>query len=222
MAGQKENTAMSQTPYPPGPPPMNPPPGGAYGSPMPPGGQREGNGPAIAALVMGLLLCIPFITGLGGIIFGAVGIKRSGNPRVAGGGKGMAIAGLVLGLVNLIVWAIFGGAIWAAIAGTSEHRTIAKQFINDLSQGNVSAAAAACHSTMPRSQLEQASKAMQSWGQLQDTTFVGVNANANAGQGTQVVVSGVAQFSKAQRQVIIEFGKEGDKWKIVKFQFPGP
>ena len=55
---------MSQTPYPPGPPPMNPPPGGAYGSVMPPGGQREGNGPAIAALVMGLLLCIPFITGL--------------------------------------------------------------------------------------------------------------------------------------------------------------
>lgn len=188
---------------------------------MPP--QREGNGPAIAALVMGLLLCIPFITGLGGIILGAVGIKRAGNPRVAGGGKGMAIAGLILGIVNLIIWGLFGSGIYALIAGTSEQRTIAKQFIKDLSQGNVSAAAAACHSTMPRSSLDQASKTMQSWGTLQDTTFVGVNANANAGQGTQVVVSGVAQFSNApQRQVIIEFGKEGDKWKIVKFQFPGP
>ena len=189
---------------------------------MPPGGQREGNGPAIAALVMGLLLCIPFITGLGGIILGAVGIKRAGNPRVAGGGKGMAIAGLILGIVNLIIWGLFGSGIWALVAGTSEQRTIAKQFIKDLSQGNVSAAAAACHSTMPRSQLDQASKAMQSWGTLNDVTTVGINANTNTTQGSQVLVTGVAQFSNAQRQFNIEFAKEGDKWKIVKFQFPGP
>ena len=219
MMGQKENTAMSQTPYPPGPPPMTPP-GGAYGSTMPP--QREGNGPAIAALVMGLLLCIPFITGLGGIILGAVGIKRAGNPRVAGGGKGMAIAGLILGIVNLIIWGLFGSGIWALVAGTSEQRTIAKQFIKDLSQGNVSAAAAVCHSTMPRSSLEQSSKAMQSWGTLNDVTTVGINANTGTAQGSQVLVTGVAQFSNAQRQFSIEFAQEGGKWKIVKFQFPGP
>jgi hypothetical protein len=209
---------MSQTPI---PPPMTPP-GGPYGSTMPPGGQREGNGPAIAALVMGLLLCIPFITGLGGIIFGAVGIKRAGNPRVGGGGKGMAIAGLVLGIVNLIVWAIFGGAIWAAVAGTSEHRAIAKQFIKDLSDGNVSAAAAVCSSNVPQSSLVKQSQAMKSWGQLQDVTTVGINANANAGQGTQVIVSGAAQFSGGNRSFIIEFIQEGGKWKIRKFEFPGP
>ena len=105
---------------------------------------------------------------------------------------------------------------------TAEQRTIAKQFIKDLSQGNVSAAAAACHSTMPRSQLDQASKAMQSWGTLNDVTTVGINANTNTTQGSQVLVTGVAQFSNAQRQFNIEFAKEGDKWKIVKFQFPGP
>jgi hypothetical protein len=222
MTGQKENTAMSQTPYPPGPPPMNPPPGGAYGSPMPPGGQREGNGPAIAALVMGLLLCIPFVTGLGGIILGAVGIKRAGNPRVAGGGKGMAIAGLILGIVNLIIWGLFGSGIWALVAGTSEQRTIAKQFIKDLSEGNVSAATAACSSNVPQSLVAKQSQTMKSWGQLQDVTTVGINANANAGQGTQVIVSGGAQFSNGSRSFIIEFVQEGGKWKIRKFEFPGP
>src|SRR5438477_13100130 len=109
---------------------MDPPPGGAYGSPMPPGGQREGNGPAIAWLVMGLLLCIPFITGLGGIIFGAVGIKKTKDPRV--GGKGLAIAGLVLGIANILLWIVLSGAFWAAYAGTAEQRGIARTFIKDL------------------------------------------------------------------------------------------
>ena len=202
---------MSQTPVPPQPYP----PSGPYGAPMP--GQRQGNGMAVTALIMGLLLCIPFITGLGGIIFGAIGIKKTKDPRV--GGKGLAIAGLVLGLVNLILWGLFGGAILALIAGTGEQRVIAKTFIKDMSEGNITAAAAACHSTMPKASLESSSQAMKAWGALKDTTTVGINANAGDGN-SQVMVSGAAVFTNAQKSFVIQFAKEGDKWKIVKFEFP--
>jgi hypothetical protein len=172
---------------------------------------------AVTSLIMGILLCIPFVTGLGGIIFGAIGIKKTKDPRV--GGKGMAIAGLVLGIVNLLIWLLFGGAIWAAVAGTSEQRAIAKTFVKDLSEGNVDAALAACHSTMPKASLESASKAMKAWGALKDTTTVGINANTGVG-GAQVVVSGAAVFANGQKSFVIQFAKEGDKWKIVKFEFP--
>jgi hypothetical protein len=185
---------------------------------MPPAGARLGNGMAVTSLVMGLLLCIPAVTGLGGVIFGVLGLKKTKDPRV--GGKGLAIAGLVLGLVNLAFWGLFGGGVWALVAGTSLQRDMAKTFIKDMSEGNVTAAAAACHSAMPKEALESSSAAMKAWGALKDVTTVGINANAAAGQDSQVVVTGVSEFANAKRQFQVYFVKEGDKWKIVKFEFP--
>lgn len=215
---------MSQTPVPPGfppQPPFPPPPGGYYQGPgsMPPEPRRS-NPLAITSLVLGILLCIPFISGVGAVLCGIIGIGKAKDPRV--GGKGMAIAGLILGLANLLLWGLLGSGIWALISGTATQRTIAKQFIQDLSSGNINGAAAACHSTMPRSSLEQSSKAMQSWGALQDVTALGVNANTSTTTGSQVIVAGAATFAKAQRSFTIEFIKENGAWKIRKFEFPGP
>src|SRR5258706_2456823 len=112
---------MSQAPFPPGYPPQQPPPppgGGYYGSPqMPMGEARRSNGAAVAALVMGILLCIPVITGLGGIILGVVGIRTARDPRA--GGRVLAVTGIVLGVLNLVVWGLFGGAILGLGAGNA-------------------------------------------------------------------------------------------------------
>jgi len=195
-------------------PPTFPPPG-PYGNP---GSPRQTNGMAITSLVMGLCLCIPVVTGLGGIIFGVIGLKKTKDPRI--GGKGLAIAGLVLGIVNILGWGVSSGIGLAAYNATAEHRAIAKNFVKDLSEGNVTAAAAVCDSkTISKSSLEKSSQAMKAWETLTDTTTFGFSADS-AGQGTQVVVSGAAAFSKAQKSFIIQFAKEGDKWKIVKFEFP--
>ncbi|MDB5319043.1 MAG: rane protein [Phycisphaerales bacterium] len=215
---------MSQVPFPPGYPGQQPPPppgGGYYGSPqMPPGEARRSNPVAITALVMGILLCIPFITGLGGIVCGIVGIRKAKDPRV--GGRGMAIAGLALGLANLVLWGLLGGGILALISGTAEQRGMAKQFIQDLSDGKVAAAAAVCDPTLPKASLQQASAAMKTWGPLKDVTTFGINANKGMG-GTQVVVAGAAQFgASTQRSFTIEFAKQNGVWRITKFDFPGP
>jgi hypothetical protein len=183
---------------------------------------RRSNGAAIAALVMGILLCIPFITGLGGVVCGVVGIRKAKDPRV--GGKGMAIAGLVLGLANLALWGMLGGGVWALMAGTAEQRGMAKQFVQDLSDGKIDAAAAVCDpQTVPKATLEQTSATMKKWGSLKDVTMFGVNARTATGTGTQVVVAGAAQFgSTTQRSFTIEFAKQNGAWKIVKYDFPGP
>lgn len=209
---------MSQSPV----PPSSYPPPSPYGAPMP-GEPRQGNGMAVTSLVMGLLLCIPFITGLGGIIFGAIGIKKTKDPRV--GGKGLAIAGLVLGIFNILLWALAGGAIWAGvyamISGTATQREIARTFIKDLSEGNVDAAAAACDpAAIKRPELLQESQTMKAWGALKDTTTLGFNANAGTGTLPQIVVSGSAEFANAHKSFIVTLHKQNDQWKIIKFEFP--
>lgn len=103
------------------PPSYNPPP--AYGAP-PPGYQPYGggvapqpknSGMAIAGMVLSLVGIIPCfwwiqLPGLLGLIFGAIGMKQTKDGSRKG--RGMAITGVVLGII-LIIGAI---AFWAWIA----------------------------------------------------------------------------------------------------------
>lgn len=77
---------MSQVP----PPPM----------PYQPQQAKESNVMAILSLVAGVPgMCVPLL-GLVAIVLGALGISKARDPRV--GGKGLAIAGLVLGIVGTV------------------------------------------------------------------------------------------------------------------------
>jgi len=67
----------------------------------------QGNGMAVAALVLGILglvfsfaMGIGFIFALMGLIFGIVGMKKAN--RIGGKGKGMAVTGLITGIIGLI------------------------------------------------------------------------------------------------------------------------
>lgn len=78
-----------------------PPPPPGYGYPQ----QAQGNGLAVAGLVCGIVgvLIANIILGPLAIIFGGVALSRAnkGAPR-----KNMAIAALVLGIVDLVVWVV--------------------------------------------------------------------------------------------------------------------
>jgi hypothetical protein len=65
------------------------------------------NGMGTAALVLGILsfLC-GWILGLLAIIFGAIGIARANRGEATN--KGMAVAGLILGIVFFSGWVIYG------------------------------------------------------------------------------------------------------------------
>ncbi|HEV2296155.1 MAG TPA: DUF4190 domain-containing protein [Tepidisphaeraceae bacterium] len=68
---------------------------------------------AIASLICGCLLCVPFAPGIASIVTGAIGLRKTRDPAVTG--KGMAIAGLVLGVVNLLGWAAYFALIAAIL-----------------------------------------------------------------------------------------------------------
>lgn len=101
------------------PPSYPPPPPGGYGYPPPPGpGRGVGtNGMAIASLVCSLFGWLCLIGPILGLIFGflALGqIKQTGQ-----GGRGMAIAGIVIGAVAIAVITSLG--ILRLVVGTASH-----------------------------------------------------------------------------------------------------
>jgi len=67
--------------------------------------QHAGNGLAVAGLVCGLVgvLLVNYILGPLAIIFGGVGLSRA---KRGAGHRGMSLAAIVLGVIDLIVYAI--------------------------------------------------------------------------------------------------------------------
>jgi hypothetical protein len=82
--------------------------------PPPIGPAKPGNGLAVAALVLGILtfVCLGPIAGIAAVVLGILGVNKA---KETGTGKGMAIAGIVLGIVGTIVFVIAIVAI--AVAG---------------------------------------------------------------------------------------------------------
>jgi hypothetical protein len=205
---------------PPPPPGQNYPPGGyppqgqPYGYPPQP---RGANGLSITALILGILLCIPVITGLGAIIFGFAGSRKARDPRF--GGRGMAVTGIILGVLNLIGWGIFGAIAYYGYKQTGPIRQVAHSFVSDMAKGDVNAAAKHCHSTMAVADLKRASDQMKAWGAFKDVTYTQYNFNSTVGSA-RWELGGVAAFDKATKNVKIVLTQEAGQWKVVEFNFP--
>ncbi|MFA5338052.1 MAG: DUF4190 domain-containing protein [Candidatus Omnitrophota bacterium] len=79
--------------------------------------QKKTSGLAIASLVLGCFFLIPFIgfvLGLLAVIFGIIALVIISNNKQTCKGNGLAIAGIVLGVISIIIIPII--AILAAIA----------------------------------------------------------------------------------------------------------
>jgi hypothetical protein len=120
-------------PYGAPPPPQSsfPPPGPQPSYPPPPGAQPAGygtgqatNGPAIGALIVGILgllgncFCFGGILSPAAIVLGWMGKNKADRSGGQVGGRGMAIAGLVMGVIGTLIllgWVVF--FVWAISTG---------------------------------------------------------------------------------------------------------
>jgi len=192
---------------PPGTPGMPGAPGYGYMPPQPP----RGNGAAIGSLICGILGCIPFLTGLLAVILGIVGLRKTRDPAV--GGKGMAIAGLILGLISILGWGAFsalGGAVW--VAGRPV-RNAASQFVTDVANGNTQAALNES-SGMTTEEIEGYTKTWKSYGTVQNIILPGYSVVTVNGT-TTAKVGGAITFSNGQaKSCTLDLVQQNGTYKV--------
>lgn len=105
------------------PPVYGAPPGAQMaGTPTPMPQQKKNDGLAIASMVCSLVgICVfGLILGIVGIILGAISIKKINERPNELKGKGMAIAGVIVGIFDVVVYAIlfiFWWGTYAALLG---------------------------------------------------------------------------------------------------------
>jgi len=110
---------VTNLPPPPAPPPpAAPPPAGGWYAPPPPSGIQPTttNGFAVASLVLGIaVLCTGIIGGILAVIFGNLALSRIAESAGRQRGRGLAIAGIVLGWIAIgltaiaaIAWLVYG------------------------------------------------------------------------------------------------------------------
>jgi hypothetical protein len=197
---------MSQYPPggPPGVPPGYPPQGfGPQGYSLP--AMTKTSGAAVCSLVCGLVMCIPGVTGLVAVITGIIGIAETGKPAVKG--RGMAIAGLILGILSLVGWGGIGVGAYTMFQAAKPQRIFAKTFVTDLSAGRIDQCVQNSSTNLSKDSLAADYQKMQNWGTLQDTTIIAFNVQSNNGAYTGSI-GGFCRFSGGQHSFQMMLAKD--------------
>lgn len=205
-----------------GPPP--PPPGFPPGQYPPPGyppgfvppyvqgfGPKQPNGAAVASLICGFIGCL-VITPFLAILFGWIGLRKARNPHV--GGRGMSIAGIILGLVWLGFIGLTGAGLTTWYHHSGPQRQFVRQYLQDLREENVDAAVSQSAPTVMRSQVESWSEQVKGWGEAKDDWII------PAVQGNQCQVVGFVVTDNGQHQFKMTLVKRDGQWKVDSFQRP--
>jgi hypothetical protein len=158
---------------------------------------------SVTALVLGILLCIPFLTSLAAVLFGVVGIRATRRPGVRG--RGLAIAGLTLGIVGLLGWSGIGGTLGLGWFQTSPDRAITTAFVHDLDSGNVSAAQAKCGQPITAAQIQNAAHYLKSLGKFDSYSNNSYSIAWQSGGSATVVIQGTAICNGNPHDVAVTF-----------------
>jgi hypothetical protein len=172
---------------------------------------------AIVSLVCGLILCVPFVTGLVALITGIVGISATSNPAVKG--RGMAIAGIILGLISVGLWGLAGYGGYAIFQKSAPDRMLAQSYMTDLAAGRLDQCEQSSTSKLTHQALQNDYAQLKTWGTFQVATAFPTAWNfANNGKSA-VSLTGVCRFSGGQHRFMITVVDDSGTRKVDSLQW---
>jgi len=174
------------------------------------------NVPAVVSLALGLTSFCPLVvTGLLAIIFGFFGLKRSRDPNA--GGRGPAIAGIVLGLISSIFWLAIIGTVGMTWINSRPQKELGRQFIVALSKKDIPAAAKISASTLGWDKMGDMSDRLTSLGEFRDVQFNGYTYRMVNGT-EQWTLTGDAFYSKDSAPFTLTTLRQEGQWRVYRLQ----
>lgn len=149
--------------------------------------------------------------GIIAIVTGIAALGTTRNPMVRR--RGLAIAGLILGIVGLCGWSAVGllGKI------SRPEQKLAHRFFDDLNKDNASAAVGECTQKVSAAQLSDAVKQLKDWGGITATTVNDVNITTN-NDATSGSASGDISTPRGTHQFQLQtVESQSGVWRINSF-----
>ena len=168
-----------------------------------------------ASLACGIFLIVPIFAGIAAVVLGIIGIRQANEPNLRMRGRRLAIAGVILGLLNVLGWSAYFKFI-SQISGPG--RVVAHRFINDLNSENPASAAHECLANVRSDRLDTASNEIKNWGGAKSVAVLYITSETANGittgsvRGTLRTPTGDHAF---QLQTACE--DQGPDWKIKDF-----
>ena len=166
---------------------------------------------SLLSLICGILGCVPFVTGILAVLLGIVGFVRTSNPLKKG--RWMAVVGILLGVMSIGGWTLFGGGIWAIFKATEGPRVATHNLIKELAENDMAEA----KTFAPRIsdvQLEAVGEYVRKQGKFIDTTF----ANTSIEEGGSGHVEGTVKFDTGTQKVKADLDSTKDGWKVTSIE----
>ena len=147
---------------------------------------------ALTGFVCSLILCVPLLPSLAGIVFGIFGLKQTAGRRR--GGRGFAIAAVIIGVAGLALWGVFGWGGWSLYQNSEPARVASHDFGKLLADGDVTTALDMCDGHITTSDLDDAAAYLQGKGTWVDATTTNINLGTMNGN-TRWTIGGTYNFT---------------------------
>jgi hypothetical protein len=139
-----------------------------------------------ASLACGIFLIVPFLAGAAALALGLIGIRAEGFASAQANqsnlrGRRLAIAGVFLGLLNLVGWTAYFQMI-AQLSGPG--RSVARLFFDDLTSANAPDAHRQCLASVRSDRLTAATNQLKKWGGVRSVAVLYVTRQTTDGIAT--------------------------------------
>jgi len=169
---------------------------------------------AAASLACGIFLIVPFFAGLAAVALGVIGVRQVNESNPTMRGRRLAVAGIILGLLNIFGWTAY----FTMIGEISDPgRSVARLFINDLNSANTADARRQCLDNVHSDRLKAASNQLKDWGGVRSISVLYVTSET-ADEITTGSVRGTLRTPTCehlfQLQTVCRYGST---WEISDF-----
>ncbi|MGD0464480.1 MAG: DUF4190 domain-containing protein [Tepidisphaeraceae bacterium] len=166
---------------------------------------------ALAGFACGVFLIVPFVAGIAAVVLGILGLRDTREPSARG--RRLAVAAIVLGLVNIVAW---GGYAQFISRISAPGRSVAHRFVTELNAGKTTDAERDCAPSISAARLQAAADQLSQWGGAKSIAVLHINSDTANG-ATTGSVRGSIHTPRGEHLFQLQTFEQDGVWKVADF-----